>query len=87
MTEGKAPLPPRWFIKTFWHVHRRVVRASGGRKGLWVPRRDKWGALQLATTGRRSGQTCTLSPGVPIATSRDRVFDVAMTASESRSAS
>ena len=41
---------------TFWHVHRRVVRASGGRKGLWPPRPDKWGALRLTTTGRRSGE-------------------------------
>ncbi len=55
MAGGKARLPPRWFIKTFWHVHRRVVRASGGRKGLWVPRPGKWGALRLTTTGRRSG--------------------------------
>ena len=55
MAGGKARLPPRWFIKTFWHAHRRVVRASGGRKGLWIPRPDKWGALRLTTTGRRSG--------------------------------
>jgi hypothetical protein len=25
---GKAHLPPRWFIEAFWHVHRRVVKAS-----------------------------------------------------------
>lgn len=53
---GRAWLPPRWFITTFWHVHRRVVRASGGRKGLWAPRPGKWGALRLTTTGRRSGK-------------------------------
>ena len=29
---------------------------SGGRKGLWVPRPDKSGALRLTTTGRRSGE-------------------------------
>ena len=34
MSGGKARLPPRWFIKTFWRVHRRIVRASRGRKGL-----------------------------------------------------
>lgn len=56
MAEGKARLPPRWFIKAFWRVHRRVVRASGGRKGLWAPRPGKWGALRLTTTGRRSGE-------------------------------
>ena len=36
MAGGKAHLPPRWFIKTFWHMHRRIVRASRGRKGLWA---------------------------------------------------
>jgi deazaflavin-dependent oxidoreductase (nitroreductase family) len=56
MSGDKARLPPRWFIKAFWHVHRRIVRASGGRKGLWVPRPGKWGALRLTTTGRRSGE-------------------------------
>ena len=30
----KAHLPPRWFIKTFWHVHRRIVRASECRWGV-----------------------------------------------------
>ena len=44
VTGGRARLPPRWFIKTFWHVHRRIVRASGGRKGLWVPRPGEGGA-------------------------------------------
>jgi deazaflavin-dependent oxidoreductase (nitroreductase family) len=51
----KARLPPRWFMVAFWHVHRLFVRASGGR-GLWRPRRDKWGALRLTITGRRSGE-------------------------------
>jgi len=32
MAEGKTRLPPRWFIRTFWKVDRRIVRASGGRK-------------------------------------------------------
>src|SRR4029450_7415742 len=56
MAGGKARLPPRWFIKTAWHVHRWIVRASRGRKGLWPPRPGKWGALRLTTTGRRSGE-------------------------------
>ena len=51
-----AWLPPRWFIKTFWKAHRRVVAASHGRRGLWSPRPGKWGALRLTTTGRRSGE-------------------------------
>jgi F420H(2)-dependent quinone reductase len=56
MARGKARLPPRWFIVTAWHVHRRIVRATRGRKGLWPPRPGKWGALRLTTTGRRSGE-------------------------------
>ena len=56
MADGKARLPPRWFIKTAWHVHRWIVRATGGRRGLWAPRPGKWGALRLTTTGRRSGE-------------------------------
>ena len=55
MAAQRAWLPPRWFIRAFWRVHRKVVRASGGRRGLWRPRRGKWGALRLTTTGRRSG--------------------------------
>jgi deazaflavin-dependent oxidoreductase (nitroreductase family) len=50
-------LPPRWFIEAFWRAHRRRVRASNGRKGLWRPRQNKWGALRLTTTGRRSGES------------------------------
>lgn len=56
MAQGKARLPPRWFITTFWRAHRRVVRATDGRRGLWAPRPGKWGALRLTTTGRRSGE-------------------------------
>jgi deazaflavin-dependent oxidoreductase (nitroreductase family) len=52
----KARPPPRWFIVTTWHVHRGIVRASGGRRGLWPPRPEKWGALRLTTRGRRSGE-------------------------------
>ena len=56
MAAGKARLPPRWFIRAFWNVHRRVVRATRGRRGLWPARPDKWGALRLTTKGRRSGE-------------------------------
>lgn len=55
LAKGKGFLPPRWFIKTFWLMHRWVVRTSKGRRGLWAPRPGKWGALRLTTTGRRSG--------------------------------
>jgi F420H(2)-dependent quinone reductase len=56
MAEGKARVPPRWFVVTFWHVHRWIVRASGARRGLWPPRPGKWGALRLTARGRRSGE-------------------------------
>jgi F420H(2)-dependent quinone reductase len=57
MAGGKARLPPRWFIVTFWHGHRLFVRATRGRKGLWPPRPGKYGALRLTTRGRRSGES------------------------------
>lgn len=56
MAKDNGRLPPRWFITSFWHIHRRIVRTSRGRKGLWSPGPGKWGALQLTTTGRRSGK-------------------------------
>jgi deazaflavin-dependent oxidoreductase (nitroreductase family) len=56
MADGKARVPPRWFVVTAWHVHRWIVRASGGRRGLWRPRPGKWGALRLTTVGRRTGE-------------------------------
>lgn len=49
-------LPPRWFIRLAWSVHRGVYRVLGGRIGLWRPRAKKWGTLRLTTTGRRTGQ-------------------------------
>lgn len=56
MTSERTPrLPPRWFIRLFWRVHRVLVRVSGGH-GLWSPRPARWGALRLTTIGRRSGQ-------------------------------
>jgi F420H(2)-dependent quinone reductase len=56
MADGKARVPPRWFVVSAWHVHRWIVRTTGGRMGLWAPRPGKWGALRLTTTGRRSGE-------------------------------
>lgn len=53
----KAPwLPPRWFIRLAWAVHRRLYRITGGRVGLWPPKADKWGAMRLTAVGRRTGQ-------------------------------
>lgn len=53
---SSARLPPRWFIRLFWAVHRRVVRWTAARVGLWRPKPGKGGALQLHTVGRRSGR-------------------------------
>lgn len=53
--EGPARVPPRWFVRLAWRVHRGLYRGTGGRIGLWRPKADKWGTLQLTTTGRRSG--------------------------------
>ncbi len=58
MYDGRSPfLPPRWFVVMFWHGHRALVRTTRGRLGLWRPKADRWGALWLTTTGRRSGRS------------------------------
>ncbi len=40
----------------FWHAHRALLRATGGRFGLWSPKPGRSGTLRLTTTGRRSGK-------------------------------
>jgi deazaflavin-dependent oxidoreductase (nitroreductase family) len=49
-------LPPRWFIRTAWVVHRAMYRLTGGRRGLWTPAPGKWGTMRLKTVGRKTGQ-------------------------------
>jgi len=49
-------LPPRWFVRLAWSVHRGMYRVTGGRVGLWPARENRWGALRLITTGRRTGR-------------------------------
>ena len=54
---GRSPrLPPRWFVRTAWVVHRGYYRLTGGRRGLWPPKPGKWGTMRLTTVGRRSGK-------------------------------
>jgi deazaflavin-dependent oxidoreductase (nitroreductase family) len=54
----RAPrLPPRWFIRAAWVVHRGMYQASGGRFGLRRASSDRRGMLALTTIGRRTGQT------------------------------
>ena len=56
--ERKKPagLPPRWFIRLFWSMHRAFYRFTGGRFGLRRAKADRWGMMRLTTTGRRTGQ-------------------------------
>jgi deazaflavin-dependent oxidoreductase (nitroreductase family) len=56
--DGKnaAKLPPRWFIRTAWKVHRTLYRITGGRFGLRRATETRWGMMHLTTIGRRSGQ-------------------------------
>lgn len=51
-------LPPRWFIRSAWQVHRRLYRMRGPRM-LRRPAGSasaKSGLMRLHTVGRRSGQ-------------------------------
>jgi deazaflavin-dependent oxidoreductase (nitroreductase family) len=49
-------LPPRWFVRTAWVVHRAIYRLTGGRRGLWRPKVNRWGTMRLETIGRRTGR-------------------------------
>lgn len=53
-TRPAPKLPPRWFIRTFWLVHRAVFRITRGRLGLRRATADQWGMLSLTTLGRRT---------------------------------
>ena len=56
-TREEVKLPPRPLIRTYWKLHRGIVRLTGGRLGLQRPKRGvKFGMLRLHTVGRRSGQ-------------------------------
>jgi deazaflavin-dependent oxidoreductase (nitroreductase family) len=52
----RARLPPRWFVRSAWSVHRTLYRVSGGRFGLRPPRGNRYGMMRLTTIGRRSGE-------------------------------
>ncbi len=56
---AKAERPvPRPLLKTFWAIHRAIVRVSGGRLGFRSPEAGKtFGMARLTTIGRRSGKT------------------------------
>ncbi len=50
------PLPPRWFVRVAWVLHRAIYRLTGGRRGLWPPKPNRWGTMRRKTTGRRTGR-------------------------------
>jgi deazaflavin-dependent oxidoreductase (nitroreductase family) len=55
-TIKKPSLPPRWFIRWFWFMHRRVYRWTGGRVGLWPPKKtNRYGVMCVKTIGRKTG--------------------------------
>lgn len=57
-TTAEAPgrLPPSWFIRAAWMVHRAIYRFTGGRRGLWKATPARWGTLRLRSIGRKSGK-------------------------------
>ena len=54
--EAPGRLPPGWFIRAAWLIHRAIYRFTGGRRGLWKATPTKWGTLRLRSTGRRTGK-------------------------------
>ena len=53
----KSPfLPPRWFVRIAWAIHRAIHSITGGRRGLRAPTPDRWGMMRLRTAGRRTGE-------------------------------
>src|ERR671938_203851 len=55
--EQALRLPPRWFVRSAWVLHRAIYGVTGGRIGLWRPQAGgRFGTLRLKTRGRRSGQ-------------------------------
>ena len=54
--EKPPRLPPRWFIRMVWKLHRGIYRVTRGSLGLWRPKPNGWGTSRLTTTGRRTGQ-------------------------------
>ena len=57
MTQSASPprLPPRWFIRLAWAIHRALYRLTRGRFGLRPPSPKTYGLGRIHTVGRRSG--------------------------------
>ena len=54
-TKRSPYLPPRWFIRGAWALHRALFSITGGRLGLGKPTEKSYGTLRLHTKGRKSG--------------------------------
>ena len=55
--EKRSPfLPPRWFIRAAWAVHRALHAITGGRLGSGSRTETSYGTLRPHTTGRKSGR-------------------------------
>lgn len=53
----RAPwLPPRWFIRAAWVIHRALYAVTGGRFGLRPATADRYGMMRVTTIGRRTGK-------------------------------
>ena len=55
-TSMRPRLPPNWFIRFAWAVHRAIFRWTGGRRGIWKAKPEAWGTFRLHTVGRKSGK-------------------------------
>jgi deazaflavin-dependent oxidoreductase (nitroreductase family) len=55
-TPKPAPLPPRWFVRMAWAIHRSIFSMSGGRVGLRRATAEHPGIVRLRTMGRRTGE-------------------------------
>lgn len=56
MTNSPASVPPRWFVRLAWSVHRSLYRLTRGRFGVRRPTERRWGMLRLTTIGRHTGE-------------------------------
>jgi deazaflavin-dependent oxidoreductase (nitroreductase family) len=56
MADKRPFLPPRWFIRLAWAVHRAIYRVTGGRRGLRPPTPTTYGLMRIHTIGRHSGE-------------------------------
>ena len=50
-------LPPRWFIRVAWAVHRAITGSRAGDAGCGWSSPGSWGTMRLTTVGRKTGKT------------------------------